>query len=243
MDMFIRVFGLGRSARNKAGMKLRQPLSLAKVVAEEPKLRRLQRFRDLIKDELNLKELILTSDKGEVIEHAIRLRADLLGRKYGRLLPKLAAAITQMDAASLVHELQQSQTVKLKANGRLVTLLAKELEVLTKPQEGYAVAEEQEILVGLNIVVTEGLKKEGLARDIVRRIQNQRKDAGFEIADKIKIYYAAGAQIADAFTIYGDYISAETLAAVIEKAEPPEEAHVADYTIDGENLLLGLVRV
>ena len=93
----------------------------------------------------------------------------------------------------------------------------------------------------MEITIPEELKKEGLAREIVRRIQNQRKIAGFSIPDQIEIYYDAGSRLTEVFTAYGDYIATETLSVSTYKAEPPKGSHVTDFKIDGEPLRLGLV--
>ncbi|UCC33771.1 MAG: isoleucine--tRNA ligase, partial [Candidatus Bathyarchaeota archaeon] len=123
-----------------------------------------------------------------------------------------------------------------------VSLLPEETKVIASPREDYTIAEDQDILVGVDTVISEELKKEGLARDIVRRVQNQRKDAGFDIADHIETYFETGEELAEVFTTYGDYIAAETLSEFIRKAKPPAGAHVTDYEINGESLKLGLVR-
>ncbi len=242
MDWTVKVCGLGRSARNKAGIKLRQPLHTAKVVAEEAMLERLRRLMDLIKDELNVQELALTTQKEEVVDYEIQLLPHILGKKYGRRFPKLRAAVASMDTDALLQKFQRDQSVEVKVDDQVIALLPEEVEVGTRPKEGYTLAEEQGVTVGVDTVVTEELRKEGLARDIVRRIQNQRKDAGFDIADQIETYYEAGPRLTGVFTTHEDYIASETLSTSIQKAEPPAEAHVADYEIDGETLKLGLTR-
>ncbi len=242
MDLAIKICGLGRSARNKAGIKLRQPLHMAKVVAGEAMLDGLQRLTDVITDELNVKELVFTAQREEVVNYEMRLLPQILGKKYGRLFSRLRATVTSMDTDSLLQKLQRDQGVEVKVDDQVITLLPEEVEVHTRPKEGYTLAEEEDIIVGVDTFVTEELKKEGLARDIVRRIQNQRKDAGFDIADKIETYYEAEPKLTEVFTSHGDYIASETLSTSIQNAEPPAVAHVADYEIDGESLKLGLIR-
>jgi len=247
MDLVVRVCGLGRSARNKAGIKLRQPLRRAKVVADESSLERLRRFTELIKDELNLKELVLTTQKEELVTYEIQLLPHILGKKYGKFFPKLQAAVAHMDADDLLQKLQEDQRVEVKVDDRTVSLLPEEVEVRARPKQDYALAEEQGVLVGVDTVITEELKKEGVARDIVRRIQNQRKEAGFDIADEIETYYEAGPWPTEVFRTCEDYIASETLSTSIRKAEPPAraipvEAYVAEYEIEGDTLKLGLIR-
>ena len=242
MDLAIRISSLGRSARNKAGIKLRQPLLRAKVAAEKALLERVQGLTDLIKDELNVKELALTSQKEELVDYDIHLLPQVLGKKHGPLFSKLRALVAEMDANALAQSFQKGLSVDVEVDGRMVTLLPEEVEVRIQPKEGFALAEEQGIFVGVDTVISEELEKEGLARDIVRRIQNQRKEAGFDIADTIETYYDTGPKLAEVFTAFGDYIAAETLSTSLHKAKPPKDSHVADYKIDGEPLKIGLVR-
>jgi len=243
MDLTIKICSLGRSARNKAGIKLRQPLQEARVVAEKAMLKRLQEFTELIKDELNVKELTLTTQRKELLNYEVLPRPHLLGKKFGKLLPRLRETVAAMDTESVMQSLEQNQKVEIEVDDRVITLLPEEVEIRTQPKTGYALAEEPEVIVGVNTVVSEELKIEGLARDIVRRIQNQRKDAGFDIADQIETYYEAGPKLTQVFRAYEDYIAAETLSVSMRKKKPPKDAYVADYTIDDDPLKIGLINV
>jgi len=242
MDLTVKVCGLGRSARNKAGIKIRQPLQEVKIVAERAMLKSLKEFADLIKDELNLKDLVLTTQKREVVNYEIIPLPHLLGKKHGKLFPKLQATVATMDTDALIQSLQKNKSVEIKVDDQVITLLPEEVEVRTQPKEGYVLVEEEDIIVGVKTVVTEELKTEGIARDIVRRIQNQRKDAGFDISDQIETYYEAGPKLTEVFNTHGEYIASETLSIFIRKAKPPERAHVANYKIEGESLRIGLIR-
>jgi len=104
-------------------------------------------------------------------------------------------------------------------------------------------SEEEGIAVAVEVVLPADLKEEGLARDIVRRIQNQRKEAGFNIADQIETYFEAEAKIAEVFRDFGDYIAAETLSVSLNEGRAPMEAHKATYKIGGEAVTIGLKRV
>jgi len=242
MDLAVKICSLARSARNKAGIKLRQPLKEVKVVAEEAMLERLRGFTELIKNELNVKELVLTTQNRELVDYEILLLPHLLGKKYGKLFPKLRATVATMDADSLLQMLQKNQNVEVEVDDQVISLLPKEIEVRTPPKEGYVMEEEQGLIVGVYTVVTEELKREGLAREIVRRIQNQRKDAGLDIADQIEVYYEAEPKLGEVFMTHENYIATETLSKSIHEAELPEEAHTAKYKIDGASLRIGLIR-
>jgi len=243
MDLAIKVCGLGRSARSKSGIKLRQPLSSAVIIADEQSINRIKRLKDLIIDELNVKNLCLSTEKEKVLRYAVKIHPEILGRKYGRLLPKIQKTIEQTDAKSLVESLRSGKGVSIEIEGEEIELLPGEVEVQTYPKEGYSTAEEGGLLVAVDVRITEDLRKEGLARDIVRRIQNQRKEAGFKIADWIETYYEAGSEFSTVFEEFEEYISNETLSRKILKSKPPENAHVATYKIEGKTLKIGLVRV
>ena len=242
MDLAVKICGLGRSARNKAGIKLRQPLKEVKVVAEETMLERLKGFTDLVKDELNVKEVVLATQERELVNYEILLLPHLLGKKYGKLFPKLCATVANMDADALLQTLKKDQSFKVEVEGDIITLLPEEVEVRSQPKEGYTVEKEQSIIVGVYTIVTEELKEEGLAREIVRRIQSQRKDAGFDIADQIEVYYEAGPRLTEVFNTHGGYIASETLSGSMHMSQPPAKSYTANYKIDGESLKIGLIR-
>jgi isoleucyl-tRNA synthetase len=243
MDLVVKICSLGRSARNKAAVKLRQPLQEVKVVAKKGLLKRVQRFEDLITDELNVKALELTTQTKEVTDYEILPLPAILGKKYGKLLPKIRATLAALDADMLFTSLQKDQRVEIPVDDRVITLFSEEIEIRTHPKEGYALAEEKDIVVGVRTVVTDELKTEGLARDIVRRIQNQRKEAGFDIADQIETYYIAGPKLTTVFTIHGDYIATETLSTLIRRAEALRDGYITDYEIDEEPLKIGIRKI
>mgnify|MGYP000223935646 CR=1 FL=1 len=242
MDLAIKVCSLGRSARSRSGIKLRQPLSKMLVIADSQSLERIRKLKDLIIEEMNVKDLHLSTEKEEALEYLVKLRPQILGKKYGKLFPKIREAVEKMDAKSLADSFNKGESVTLEIEGERIELLPEEAEVQTHPKEGYAIAEENEILVAIDTRITDELRKEGLARDIVRRIQNQRKEANFKIADWIETYYEAGPELSAVFEEFKDYISNETLSKIIRKSEPPKDAHVATYKIGGETLRIGLIR-
>jgi len=241
MDLTIRICEQGRSARTKAGVRLRQPLSEAKIVAGKPILERLERTKDIIMEELNVKTVTLESEKDAFMEPVIHLRPDKLGKKHGRLLSKIRTVISSMNQKELVSTVQEGLSVKINIDNNEIELRPSDVEVLAHPVEGYSISEGDDALVGVNTVVTPELKGEGLARDIVRYIQNQRKRANFKIADHIQIYFEAVPDLADVFKRFGEYIAAETLADSILESDPPKEACVATYTIGSNPLKIGLV--
>jgi isoleucyl-tRNA synthetase len=242
MDVVIHASRLGRAARNQAGIKLRQPLAEARIVGDEAMVTQLRPLLPLVADELNVKTVSLSCQEDDLVEYQLRLQPQILGKKYGALFPKLQASTARQDANALAASLRSGVGVEVEVDGRTVTLLPDEVQVEAVAKAGWVVAEEQGLRVGVNIVVDEALKREGLARDIVRRIQNQRKNAGFRIADEIETYYAVGPTLAEVFAAHGAYIAVETLSTALHQGEPPEEAYVETFDLAGEELRIGLVR-
>ena len=241
MELVIRVSSLGRSARSTSGIKLRQPLAKAVVVAGKAERERLSRLTDLVVDELNVKVLDFATKTADLVEYEIGLLPNVLGKKHGPLFPKLRAAVANLDADALALTFQNGLSVDVNVDGQSITLLPEEVEVRFSPREGYAVAEERGLIVGVDVVITPELEAEGLARDLVRRIQNARKEAGFDIADRITTTYQAGPKLAAVFLEHADYIAAETLSISLQEGELPEGAYLQELKLAGESLKLGLL--
>lgn len=242
MDLAIRVCSLGHAARNEAGIKIRQPLAKAVVAGSPATLKQLEHVRELVKDELNVKDLSLVTEKEGLLDYRVRPLPRALGAKYGRLLPKIIQAVSSVDENRAAQELREGRNLVLKVGGREVTLAPSEVEVVAKAKPGLDLVEEGGLLVGVDTELSDALAEEGLVRDIVRRIQNQRKEAGFEISDMIETYYVTGPRLARVFGSYGELIRVETLSRDIVEGEPPSNAHVQTYKIGGEKLKLGLRR-
>jgi isoleucyl-tRNA synthetase len=242
MDLVIKVSSLGRAARNRSGLKLRQPLAEAQIVTEQSKLPRLRQYTTLIAEELNVKKISLSNSEAELLDYQIRLLPSVLGKKYGILLPKIQTAIAVKDAKTLALSIRHGKTVTLEVDGQIVTLLPSEMRVETQAKDGWVIANEQDFIVGVNIHLNNALVDEGLAKDIVRRIQNQRKNANFNIADKIETYYEAGSKLTAVFEAWGEYIAKETLTTVLRRTTPPKAAYTEQFELAGEQLLIGLAR-
>jgi len=243
MDLAIKICGLGRSARSKCGLKLRQPLPVAKIVASPEVIESVRNLSELIKEELNVKELDLTNDREELLEHVVELIPEVSGVRHGEMLPRLRDSILKMDPKVFVSAHKEKAKVEVMVDERPISVSPDEIHISTKPREGWLVAEEDDILVGVERTIPTELIVEGLARDIVRRIQDQRKKAGFNIDDRILIYYDGGPNNLRAFSTFGKYIAAETLADAMKCETPPAGAHIAEYRLAGEKLTVGLVRV
>lgn len=243
MDLAIQVSSLGRSARGLAGIKLRQPLARAVVVGpfegeEDP----LGPLADLVLDELNVKELRFAEDRKELVRYVLKPDPAILGPKYGPLLPRIQEVVASLDATTWARRLQEGEPIALAVDGEMVELLPEEVALEARPHEGYKVSEQGDYMVGVDIRLTDELIQEGLARELVRRIQNLRKEANFRIEEKIETYYQGDPDLIKVMREHGTYISQETLSLDIVESDGPEGSYSGSYQIDGKDITLHLVR-
>jgi isoleucyl-tRNA synthetase len=242
MDLAMRASSLGRAAKSKNNIKLRQPLSEAVLVADEETMKKLARHRELIAEELNVKHVRMTSSANELQSYGLKPVRRLLGRKHGRNLMKVVEAIGGLPERH-VSMLAGGSSVVIMLDGVDIEILPEEVEVETISIEGYSVMEELGLTVGINTEITLDLRREGLARDLVRRIQEMRKNADFKIDDHIRSWYQGDDEVETVFSVHRDYITAETLSDSIEKGEAAGDAYVEEFDIDGYMVKISVVKI
>lgn len=241
MRTALRVVALGHAARNKAGIKVRQPLeSVAIKPRSEAEVAGLQRMADLIGDELNVHQVRITLDERELVEYRLNAVPSQVGRKYKALFPAIKEALAQADAAEIAAKLRAGETLQLTVQGQEVALTSEDVEVQIAALESHVLAEEAGYLVSLDTTISEELRWEGLAREIVRRIQTMRKDAGFRIEETITTYYQADESLAPVFQAWGKYIRQETLSTRLLRRTPPPDAFVQTHDLDGVTVTLSV---
>ncbi|HID10736.1 MAG TPA: isoleucine--tRNA ligase [Candidatus Latescibacteria bacterium] len=242
MDLVMRLVRMGRAARKEAGIKVRQPLSrMWMFVREEGERKAVEKLKDQLLEELNLKEVALLEDPAEVRTYEVRPNFRLLGPKYGRDIPKVRQALESMDPAEVADMVMKGLRVPLEVDGRRVELLPEEVLVEARAREGMSVVEEDGYIVALDIQITEELKDEGLARELVHRIQNLRKRAGFEVTDRIVLSYQVPSRLRRALERFREYVMAETLCVELRESEPEGEASSVEQ-IEGLEARLGISR-
>ncbi len=203
---------LGHAARQRAGIKVRQPLSVAWVhLPRVGERERLERIKQQVMDELNVKDVRPMDATAEYADITIHLLPAQLGRKYGALYPKLRAVAAKMDQEALAAKLQAGETLVFQVDGQELTVQPDEAEVRVRPRKGYAVAVGGGYMVALSTEITRELRLEGYARELVRHIQELRKSAGLELNDRIVTYLKGGDVLADVLSAFGDYLARETL--------------------------------
>jgi isoleucyl-tRNA synthetase len=164
----------------------------------------------------------------------------LLGPQFGSRFPQLRAALAQADPAKVAATVRAGLPLTLNMAGEPVDLSPETILVSTEPLPGLAVAADKYITVGIDATLTPELKSEGLAREVVRRVQEMRKNAGFNIEDRITTCYQAHGLLAEVFIKWGDYIASETLTTALLDAAPMEGGYVEEHKLEGETLVLAL---
>jgi isoleucyl-tRNA synthetase len=244
MALVMRLVSLGHAARSKADRKVRQPLAEAAFsVGNLAERNPVGEYAPLISDELNVKRVRLLDASAEAVSHTLKPLPKQLGQKYGNRFPAIQRAILALDPETAAHALMAGSTLAVVAEGESYQILPSEVEVRAQAKEGFAVAEDGPYVAALVTELTAELIQEGMAREFVRRVQDLRKKAGYEVADRITVYVQASRGLEVAIRTHRDYILAETLGRQLHFRKPPEEAARLDADLDGERLELGLIRV
>ncbi len=241
MEVARQVASLGLGARNSAGLKVRQPL--AKVLAYAGGKRDLDApFVAIIVDELNVKQFAFVEKASDLVSYRILPDNKTLGPRFGAQFPQVRAALAAKDPGEVAASVLAGQPVSLEVEGASVELAPSEIQVLTQPLEGLAVASDKYMTVAVDAQLTPELRAEGLAREVVRRVQAMRKDAGFNIEDRITTYYQASGEMAQVLQTWSEYIKAETLSTELLDGEGDEGAYRETHQVDGETLALAVKR-
>jgi isoleucyl-tRNA synthetase len=241
MALVMKLVSLGHAARNKANRKVRQPLAeVAFAVGNREEGEIALAHADLLEDELNVKKVRLLNAANEAVSFSLNPLPKQLGQKYGSKFPEIRKAVLALDAEKTASSLLAGNAVKVEADGETYWLLPEEVEVRVNARSGYAVASEGAYLAALVTDLTPELIQEGLAREFVRRVQDLRKSAGLEIADRINLYVSASPALAEAINIQMDYICTETLARELKFEAAPEGSPFVSDEFDGETVTVAL---
>ena len=242
MAVVTKLVSLGHSARQKANRKVRQPLAEAAFsVGSAVEGKALVALAELIEDELNVKTVRLLNASTEAVSHEVKPLPKQLGQKYGNKFPGIRKAILEMNAEEVAHALLAGQSLKVKVDGQEYDILPDEVEVRAQAKEGFAVAEDGAYVAALVTDLTPELVAEGLAREFVRRVQDLRKNAELDVADRIELYVEASTGLKSAIEAHREYITGETLAVALEFNTPPPDASRYEDEFDGEKVAFGFI--
>lgn len=230
MDLAYNIVKLGRSARNGANTKNRQPLSQMLVsVTSLPEY-----YGDIIKDELNIKNIKFGADLSEHVNFEIKPNLPVIGRAYGKLIPGIKKEIAARNQMELAQKMKTGGTELINVNGTEIELNGENLLVTMQGLDGYAFAGEGEIGVVLDTQITDELREEGHVREMISKIQNMRKEKGFEVADKINLYVANNDMLIDVIKKFETTIKKETL--TVEVVYETTDSEYTSTGINGETI-------
>jgi isoleucyl-tRNA synthetase len=243
MALVMKLVSLGHNARQKANRKVRQPLAEAAFALARPEERHaVDTYADLITDELNVKKVRLLDASSEAVSFAVKALPRQLGQKYGNKFPGLAKIISALDPGLVAPVFLAAQPVTVTLEGQEYCILPEEVEVRAQAKEGFAVANDGAYLAALVTELTPELAREGLAREFVRRVQDLRKTADLDVADRIRVYVTTTPGLREAIEAYRDYVTAETLTVELSYSGPGSGSTSVTDEFDGEKLTVGLIK-
>ena len=248
-EALLTAVSLGRAARKGAGLKVRQPLAELWVRGSaQTATEGVRRFEADLRDELNVKAVRYLDAASDIVEYRFKPNLKLVGRKYGKQVPALTAALRALagdEARAAARAVEAGEPLRLALDGQPLELLAEEVLVESSAPAGYAVAEGDGMIVALNTEVTPELRLEGAARDLVRSVQDARKSAGLAISDRIALYLASekeGELLERTLAAWGDYLRGETLAVSLEVGPAPAGAHGETVEFGDGEATVGVVK-
>jgi isoleucyl-tRNA synthetase len=229
---------LGLAARGQAKPGVRQPLRAAVVVAAGAEREAIERLEDIVKAELNVKELRFVSQADELGSYEVKPNYRSLGPRFGKHMPQVAAAVAALDPGHVADALRDGGRVGISVDGHDHELAADDLLLAMQPLEGYQLEREGSHAVALELELDDELVREGLAREIVHAVQNARKTAGLEVADRIELTLGGDGELLDAARAFEDYLTGETLAVAVSY----DGATGEPTTVKGRPLHIGVRR-
>jgi len=238
MKELLEIVVLGRACRNTANIKNRQPIGTMYVKAEK---KMGEFYTDIIADELNVKEVKFADDVESFISYSFKPQLRTVGPKYGKLLGGIKQALTDIDGTAAMKELRGNGVLKLDINGNDVELTEEDLLIETAQTEGYVSESDGETSVVLDTNLTPELIEEGFVREIISKIQTMRKEAGFEVMDKIKVYAHGNDKIQEVMKAHEDEIKSEVLADEMVLGET--DGYVKKWNINKETVTMGVKKL
>ena len=238
MKELLEIVVLGRACRNTANIKNRQPIGTMYVKAEK---KMGEFYTDIIADELNVKEVKFADDVESFISYSFKPQLRTVGPKYGKLLGGIKQALTDIDGTAAMKELRGNGVLKLDINGNDVELTEEDLLIETAQTEGYVSESDGETSVVLDTNLTPELIEEGFVREIISKIQTMRKEAGFEVMDKIKVYAHGNDKIQEVMKAHEDEIKSEVLADEMVLGET--DGYVKEWNINKETVTMGVKKL
>jgi isoleucyl-tRNA synthetase len=231
MDLVLSTVTMGRALRAKHQLKIRQPLPKIFLVTHDPEAKHvLENLADLITDELNIKEIIITPDEEELVNLSAKANFKTLGRKLGKQMKIAANAIAELNLDE-IKKLQNGENISLMIEGGTLEISLEDVLLQRQEKEGLLVETDNRLTVALDTELSENLIQEGFAREFVNKVQNMRKEMDLNVMDRINISYYASAKLNTALENFTEFVSTETLADQLQLQETPQGT---EWDLNGE---------
>jgi isoleucyl-tRNA synthetase len=242
MDIAQRLSSMVLALRRKVNIKVRQPLTKILIpVLDTDMARHIEAVKGLVMGEVNVKEIALLSDTTGVITKRIKLNFKNFCQRYAKFAKQMAALAATFSQEQIAQIENQAETT-LDIDGEKIIVTAADFEITSEDMPGWLVASEGKLTVALDITVTDELRREGVARELINRIQNIRKDSGFEVTDKIRVEIESKEIVAGAIEHFAAYIASQTLATEVTASAQPAGEVMVDSEIDEEPLKIAVTR-
>ncbi len=235
MEEILELVVMGRAARNTANIKNRQPIQTMYVRSN---IELSDRYTTIIKEELNIKEIVFKKDLSDFTNYTFKPQLKTVGPKYGKLLNGIKTHLSALDGRKAMEELTKEGSLSFDIDGQNVVLLREDLLIDTAQMEGYVTEEDSHRTVVLDTNLSEGLIEEGFVREIISKIQTMRKEAGFEVMDRIYVYSSGNDRIADYMKRYHEEIQRDVMATDIQFETV--KGYAKEWNINGESVTLGV---
>ena len=243
IDVVQRVVGLGRAARNSSGVRVRQPLSRLLVrTPDEATGAYVARHEAQILEELNVKAVEMLAADAELLSYRVKPNLPRIGKRFGKRVPVIREALGAADGSAIAVAVAAGRTFDVEAGGEAITFEPEDVLVESTSAEGYACAEEGGYLVGLDTTLTDALEREGLARELVRTVQEARKQAGLDVSDRIALRIEGTPEVTAALDAHRAYVMEETLATGWGGTDW-SPAYAVEHSLGAGRWTIGLARV
>jgi len=242
MDLAQHVVYLVRAIRAKSNLKVRQPLKRLIVVVNEKMNEALLKMKDVILEEVNIKQLEILENDSSLVHKSAKANFKNIGPKFGNKVKHVAEKIKNFTTSEIMI-LEKGGPVDVDINGENLLITVDDVDILSEQISGWIVESENGVTVAVDTELTPELVSEGVAREFVNRVQNMRKDAGYQVTDKILIAFSGNSDIVVAINSFAEYISVETLAEKIENISDPEGGFIQEQKISGEEIKIKIEKV
>ena len=239
IDTVKQIVSFGRSARNKANLKIRQPLKKVKIYLKQKNDKTISNYNTQILQELNVKNVEFVKNENDIVHFELKPNFNVLGKKYGKEISRIVTEMKKLNVADVISTFDLGNSIKVCDE---FDLLEEDFEIIELASDNYSFAGDQNIKVAVCCALTDNLIKEGIVRDVVRKVQNLRKESDFEVNDRVSIALKCSDHIFSAINENKDYFKNETLCKEIEKVEHVK-VNPNSFNLDSEIVEIGIKKL